>query len=287
MRTEIRPVSPGRWDDVAEVLGENGGYSGCWCMFWRLDNQEIHTKTASGNRAALREMIAAGQPVGLLLYQDGHRRAGVRSRPGPVSGGCSTPAGSGLSTLMILRCGRLPASTLHVVRVAWARAAGLSGLPVGAPASTGRRSSRPIRWSTPARAAGLSFPPGPWPCSATPASRPLHRPRAAGCLCAACRREPGRPGRGTGRPGSRPGRPQGRRLRGARCDSVRSHRSRIADGRQPVRSPSAPAASGEPPSGVAPRGQRVSLAVKQQGLGLDPGRVEAPRLEQRTRQVGG
>jgi hypothetical protein len=75
MSTEIRPVSPGRWDDVAEVMGENGGYSG-WCMFWRLDNQEIHTKAASDNRAALREMIpraalremiADGQPIGLLL----------------------------------------------------------------------------------------------------------------------------------------------------------------------------------------------------------------------------
>lgn len=70
MSTEIRPVSPGRWGDVAVVMGENGGYSGCWCMFWRLDNQEIHTKTESDNRAALREMIAAGRPIGLLLYQD-------------------------------------------------------------------------------------------------------------------------------------------------------------------------------------------------------------------------
>jgi hypothetical protein len=33
-------------------------------MFWRLDNQEIHTKTESDNRAALREMIAAGRPIG-------------------------------------------------------------------------------------------------------------------------------------------------------------------------------------------------------------------------------
>jgi ribosomal protein S18 acetylase RimI-like enzyme len=70
MITKIRPVSPGRWDDAAEVMGGNGGYGGCWCMFWRLDNQEIHTKTASDNQAALRQMIAAGQSIGLLLYQD-------------------------------------------------------------------------------------------------------------------------------------------------------------------------------------------------------------------------
>src|SRR5580700_5605610 len=105
MSTEIRPVSPGRWDDVAEVMGENGGYSGCWCMFWRLDNQEIHTKTASDNRAALREMIAAGQPIGLLLYQDDQPAGWCQVAPGQISGGCSIPAGSGLSTPMILRYG--------------------------------------------------------------------------------------------------------------------------------------------------------------------------------------
>jgi len=83
MSTEIGSVSPGRWDDVAEVMGENGGYSGCWCMFWRLDNQEIHTKTASDNRAALREMIAAGQPIGLLLYQDDQPAGWCQVAPRP------------------------------------------------------------------------------------------------------------------------------------------------------------------------------------------------------------
>jgi hypothetical protein len=83
MSTEIRPVSPGRWDDVAEVMGENGGYSGCWCMFWRLNNQEIHTETASDNRAALREMIATGQPIGLLLYQDDQPAGWCQVAPRP------------------------------------------------------------------------------------------------------------------------------------------------------------------------------------------------------------
>jgi len=64
-------------------MGENGGYSGCWCMFWRLDNQEIHTKTASDNRAALREMIAAGQPIGLLLYQDDQPAGWCQVAPRP------------------------------------------------------------------------------------------------------------------------------------------------------------------------------------------------------------
>jgi len=103
---------------------------------------------------------------------------------------------------MILRCGRSPASTFRAVRVARARAASSSGLPSSTPASTARRSSRPIRWPTPAKEAGLSFPPGLWACSATPASRPPRRLRAAGCSCAACRREPGRPKPATDRPGS-------------------------------------------------------------------------------------
>ena len=51
-------MSPGRWADVAEVMGENGGYSGCWCMFWRLNNQEIHTKTASDSVRSHRPRIS-------------------------------------------------------------------------------------------------------------------------------------------------------------------------------------------------------------------------------------
>jgi GNAT superfamily N-acetyltransferase len=70
MSVEIRVASAERWDDVVAVMGEKGAYGGCWCMFWRQDNQEIHSQTASDNRAALQRLVTSGRPVGLLLYRD-------------------------------------------------------------------------------------------------------------------------------------------------------------------------------------------------------------------------
>ena len=30
-----------RWDDLLAVFGRQGGYSGCWCMYWRLKRTEL------------------------------------------------------------------------------------------------------------------------------------------------------------------------------------------------------------------------------------------------------
>jgi GNAT superfamily N-acetyltransferase len=70
MSVEIQVASAERWDDVVAVMGEKGAYGGCWCMFWRQDNQEIHSQTADDNRAALQRLVASGRPIGLLLYRD-------------------------------------------------------------------------------------------------------------------------------------------------------------------------------------------------------------------------
>jgi hypothetical protein len=28
----FKPVSPERWDDLVELFGQHGAYSGCWCI---------------------------------------------------------------------------------------------------------------------------------------------------------------------------------------------------------------------------------------------------------------
>jgi GNAT superfamily N-acetyltransferase len=53
-----------------QVMGANGAYAGCWCMFWRLTNQEIQGKTGADNRAALEATVCSGAPAGLILYAD-------------------------------------------------------------------------------------------------------------------------------------------------------------------------------------------------------------------------
>jgi GNAT superfamily N-acetyltransferase len=71
MSVEIQVASAERWDDVVAVMGDKGAYGGCWCMFWRQDNQEIRSQTASDNRAALQRLVTSERPIGLLLYRAG------------------------------------------------------------------------------------------------------------------------------------------------------------------------------------------------------------------------
>jgi GNAT superfamily N-acetyltransferase len=71
MEFTTAPVDPSRWTDLQEVFGGNGGYGGCWCMFWRLTNQRTAGMTADDTRDAMHELLAAGVEPGLLLYAEG------------------------------------------------------------------------------------------------------------------------------------------------------------------------------------------------------------------------
>ncbi len=66
---DIRP--PDTFADVEATLGSNGGSVGCWCMFWRLTNQEATGTTADSNRRTLNALVDSGDRPGLVLYADG------------------------------------------------------------------------------------------------------------------------------------------------------------------------------------------------------------------------
>lgn len=84
MDIRIHPADADRWADVVAVMGVNGAFSGCWCMFWRLTNQQIQGNTADDNRAGLEAAVCSGEPAGLLLY-DGTEPIGWCSvAPRPV-----------------------------------------------------------------------------------------------------------------------------------------------------------------------------------------------------------
>lgn len=80
---EVKPVTPGRWADLVDLFerpGPRGGKpvsSGCWCMYWRLPNAQFTefwgrgTKRGTGNRAAMKKIVAQGREPGLLAYVDG------------------------------------------------------------------------------------------------------------------------------------------------------------------------------------------------------------------------
>ena len=71
---EVHPVSAERWADLELLFGENGAFSGCWCMWWRVTRAEFsgHARNkGEGNRRALKALVDAGQVPGLIAYIDG------------------------------------------------------------------------------------------------------------------------------------------------------------------------------------------------------------------------
>jgi GNAT superfamily N-acetyltransferase len=74
---EIHPVTPERWEDLADLFERQGPHGGrpvtlgCWCMHWRLPGRDFTRGWGAKNRAALKERVAASPPPGLLAYADG------------------------------------------------------------------------------------------------------------------------------------------------------------------------------------------------------------------------
>jgi len=65
---KIFPVTPDRWEDMAELFGEKGACGGCWCMWWRITRSEFDKKKGDGNRRAMRKIVKSGEIPGLLAY---------------------------------------------------------------------------------------------------------------------------------------------------------------------------------------------------------------------------
>ena len=68
---EFAPLTAARWGDLERLFGERGACGGCWCMWWRLRRSEYDRQKGEGNRRALRALVEAGEPVGVLAYLAG------------------------------------------------------------------------------------------------------------------------------------------------------------------------------------------------------------------------
>lgn len=84
-RYDIRPVSSTQWDELAAFFGPSGGYSNCWCAWWREPAKAFSAGCAdggAGNREALRRVAVEGRVPGLLAYEAGESaRNGEPSTP--------------------------------------------------------------------------------------------------------------------------------------------------------------------------------------------------------------
>jgi GNAT superfamily N-acetyltransferase len=65
---EFYPATPGRWPDIERLFGNRGACGGCWCMSWRKPKREFESDKGARNREALRAIVAAGPPPGVLAY---------------------------------------------------------------------------------------------------------------------------------------------------------------------------------------------------------------------------
>jgi GNAT superfamily N-acetyltransferase len=69
------PLTPDRWSDFETLFGNNGACGGCWCMAWRLTTKEFKEKQGAPNHRAMKKIVQAQTPPGLLAY-DGNEPVG-------------------------------------------------------------------------------------------------------------------------------------------------------------------------------------------------------------------
>jgi len=75
VKLTVLPLTPDRWPDLEAVFGARGCSvaRGCWCMAYRRSGSQDAPPPAmtrsQANRAALRALVAAGDPPGLIGYR--------------------------------------------------------------------------------------------------------------------------------------------------------------------------------------------------------------------------
>lgn len=78
---EVHPVMPNRWPDLETLFGPSGAYGGCWCMYFRMRSSENARAKGNERKAAMKALVASGQPPGLLAYVDGEPAGWVSLDP--------------------------------------------------------------------------------------------------------------------------------------------------------------------------------------------------------------
>jgi GNAT superfamily N-acetyltransferase len=67
---EFHPVTYERWNDLVDLFEHKGNPGYCWCMSWRLSSKEFQHLGSEGRKDALKEMVLAGIPIGIVAYQN-------------------------------------------------------------------------------------------------------------------------------------------------------------------------------------------------------------------------
>lgn len=65
---KIKPVEQTNWTDFENLFECKGGPSYCWCMAWRMINEELKANTSSNRKRFIKKRVDEGTPIGLLFY---------------------------------------------------------------------------------------------------------------------------------------------------------------------------------------------------------------------------
>lgn len=82
MKLEFHEVDESRWADFERLFESRGGPKNCWCMVWRGSPEERKTKETK--KAAMRDRVRDGVPIGILGYSDGEPVAWCSIAPRPT-----------------------------------------------------------------------------------------------------------------------------------------------------------------------------------------------------------
>jgi len=68
----FQPLSKSNWGKFIQLFGERGACGNCWCMWYRLPKLDFQEgKSENGNKNAMKDLVWAGKPTGILgFYED-------------------------------------------------------------------------------------------------------------------------------------------------------------------------------------------------------------------------
>ncbi len=63
----ILPLTPEHWTAFAELFGDGGACSRCWCMYWRI-GPGYRRLAPDANQTAFHAIVSGGPPPGLVAF---------------------------------------------------------------------------------------------------------------------------------------------------------------------------------------------------------------------------
>jgi predicted GNAT family acetyltransferase len=75
------PLTTDRWRDFEKVMGPNGGFCGCWCMYWRLPRRDFEGPARKTLKARFRDVVKKGPPPGIIADRAGEPVGWVQVGP--------------------------------------------------------------------------------------------------------------------------------------------------------------------------------------------------------------